>query len=138
MTTNADITIFNRIMDAQSKSYRLIPTTIRGVSLYAASGSSFGSEQSSDSDSYKIRIPIDADTSGKSYIECEAYESLTTEQATWAWTIQKSNLIVLGELSGDYTEQLLKKQYDTITVNNFSDNTTRGSKRVRHWRIGGA
>lgn len=140
MTSNADITIFNRRYDASTRQDRLIPTIIRGCSLYMSNGSSGSLQNRSPKASYKIRIPIDADAGGKCYIDGNAYKNLDDDEAWAFWTLQPDCVIVpyaVEEAEGVTITELTKMYGSVITVTDYSDNTTRGTQMMKHWRIGG-
>ena len=139
MTTNGDITIFNKRYDKTQRTERFFGTKISGVSLYFKKGVSSGDKQMSQSDRYTIRIPADADADGKQYVEQIAYASLPEEDFNKFWTIQPGALIVAGLVDQETaTETELKQLFsDVINVTNFTDNRSRGSESMWHWRIGG-
>lgn len=139
MTVNSDITIFNKRYDETERTERFYGTKISGVSLYSRKGTSSGDKQMSQDDSYTIRIPADADTGGKQYIEQRAYASLKEEEFKLFWTLQPGSIIVAGLADQETaTETELKKNYpDVIVVTNFTDNRGRGSELNWHWRVGG-
>lgn len=137
MILNADITIFNKLLDPETRRELMIPTVIRGVSLFNRRSSSAGSEEQSAKPTATIRIPIDADTSGKQYVDEVEYRALGA--VSGAWTVQLGDIVVpYATERGAVTETDLKRIYsDVFAVSEFTDNTTRGSRGMRHWRIGG-
>ena len=137
MQTNSTITIFNRRLDASGKEI-LIPTVIDKASWYYGRGSSKG-QYGDNEDSFSVRIPFNAGTSDKEYIEPWEWKDLTDEQASEHWTIQKDDIVVRGELSGTCEDQteIMSVTDDCFLVNSFANNTIRGSDAVKHWRIGG-
>lgn len=138
MTTNADITIFNQRYIKTERTEKFVPTVIRGVYLYFQKAVSGGSDRKR-SDSYTIRIPADADTDGKAYVGQKEYAAMDDETCAGYWTLQPGTLIVRGvvDLESATETELMKAFQDVITVANFLDNRSCGSKAVRHWRIGG-
>ncbi len=143
MNTNADITILNKIYDSENRQDVFLPTVIKGVSLYMKSGSTGDNKFRERTSTYKIRIPIDADMGGSSYADPVAYRGMSREEAATHWTLQEESVIVRGiltdeEMEGEIVLTELSKKYGSyITVTDFSDNTTRGIQRMKHWRIGG-
>lgn len=138
MITNADITIFNKRYIKAERTEKFVPSVVRGVYLYFQKAVSGGSDRKR-SDSYIIRIPEDADTGGKEYVSQKEYAALDDEVCSGYWTLQPGAIIVrgvAGPKAATETE-LMKEFQDVITVTNFSDNRSCGSKSVRHWRIGG-
>ena len=139
MTTNADITVFNKRYVKEERTEKFVATRIKGVSLFSRTGAGFGSQNLSQSDAHTIRIPADADTDGKQYIDQKAYVELGDEESAGFWTLQIGAIIVpCLEDVDTATETELKQQYpDVITVRNYTDNRSRGSDRMKHWRVGG-
>lgn len=138
MTTNADITIFNKRYIKTERTEKFVPTVIRGVYLYFQKAVSGGSDRKR-SDSYTIRIQADADTGGKEYVGQKEYAALDDETCPGYWTLQPGAIIVRGVAGPEAATEaeLMKAFQDVIAVTNFSDNRSCGSKAVRHWRIGG-
>lgn len=137
MITDSIVTIYNRRLTADNEEI-LIPTVIRDATWFYGRRSS-GGQFSDNEDTYSVRIPFDADTSGKTYVEPWEWKNLTDEQASGHWTIQNDDVVVRGEMTemvSDQTE-IMKVTENCFVVNSFANNTIRGSNRVKHWRIGG-
>ena len=136
MITNAAITIYNRRRSGRNSV--LIPTVISEASWFygrrAARGQFIDNE-----DSYQVRIPYDADTSGKTYVNPAQYASMTDEEAAGYWTIQIDDIVLKGEHTTEVNDDRALRELtdDLFVVNTFADNTIRGSDAVKHWRIGG-
>lgn len=141
MITNSDITLFNARLDKESRRDKYIPTVIKGVSAALVFGTSGSFDSMSNSKSARVRIPINAYTDGKTYVDANTYSKMDDEEAMNHWTIQNSDVFVNGEVHPDdeiFDPSLLSHLYgDVFTVNSFADNTTRGIQNMRHWRIGG-
>lgn len=136
MRTNADLTIYNkRGVDKQTGHPIYFRTQIQGVNFYTKQETKVSEKGLISADLYKIRIPEDADTGGKQYINADLYKELSIEEAESYWTINNDDLFGKG-LLGDFEKEadFLKRQY-TGKVLSFSDNR-RGA--LPHWRIGGA
>ena len=160
-----DIVLFNaRIGNDRREVY--LPTLIRSVCLYGAKETSGEQGEKSLNEKYTIRIPFDAIVDdGKTYIEAERFRLLDDEEAKKHWTIQVGDYVASnalypseiwkwdgfslsgGHIVDEMKEQplmgnvgtILTKKYGKIlTVNSFADNTRRGSRKAKHWRIGGA
>ena len=136
MITNAAITIYNRRRSGRNSV--LIPTVISEASWFygrrAARGQFIDNE-----DSYQVRIPYGADTSGKTYVNPAQYASMTDEEAAGYWTIQIDDIVLKGEYTSEVNDDRALRELtdDLFVVNTFADNTIRGSDAVKHWRIGG-
>lgn len=136
MITNAAITIYNRRRSGRNSV--LIPTVISEASWFygrkAARGQFIDNE-----DSYQVRIPYGADTSGKTYVNPAQYAVMTDEEAEGYWTIQIDDIVLKGEYTSEVNDDRTLRDLtdDLFVVNTFADNTIRGSDAVKHWRIGG-
>lgn len=136
MITNAAITIYNRRRSGRNSV--LIPTVIAEASWFygrrAARGQFIDNE-----DSYQVRIPYGADTSGKTYVNPAQYAGMTDEEAEGYWTIQIDDIVLKGEYTSEVNDDRTLRELtdDLFVVNTFADNTIRGSDAVKHWRIGG-
>lgn len=150
---NADreILVLNKRLDPTSRRNVYLPTKITGVSVYNKRQSSSDGGFHSESQSYKVRIPLDARVEGgKSYVPEEIFDQMETEAAALHWTLHNEDMIVLGRVGesvcGELPEGALSLQQveeltgtrNVIHVVEYADNTVRGSQAVRHWRIGGA
>lgn len=140
MIVNADITIFNRRYDAAERTEQFYPSRIKGVSLYKRRGTTAQNQEISSADVFTVRIPIDADMEGKTYMEAMAYEALSDDDFSGYWTLQPGAIIVRGLVESDepIPEVDLEKAYpDVIRIVNFTDNTDRATDAMKHWRVGG-
>lgn len=139
MITNADITIFNKRYVREERTEKFVGTQIKGVSFYSRKGRTSGNQERDDKDTYTIRIPDTADTTGKAYAEQMEYSGMDDEIYPGYWTIQRGDIVVRGLSDLEVaTETELKQSYpDVVTVTNFTDNRSRCSNYMKHWRIGG-
>lgn len=139
MTTDSNITIYNRRMN-EFRNEVLYPTVIKNCTWYYAHIVS-GSQMMDNADEYSVRIPIDADFGGKQYIAAHEYAELPDEEAPKYWTISKNDIVVRGEYDTGVidNQMVLASQTDDIfVVSTYADNTIRGSRKVKHWRVGGS
>ena len=136
MITNADLTIYNkRGIDKETARPIYFRTQIKGVNFYTKQETQTTEKGLVSADLYKIRIPEDADTKERQYIDADVYAKLTDEEAEKYWTINNGDLFGRGLLEDFEKEsEFLKRQY-TGKVLSFSDNRRGG---LPHWRIGGA
>lgn len=139
MIVNADITVFNKRYVKEERTEKFVATRIKGVSLFSRTGSSFGNQNLSQHDTHTIRIPADADTDSKKYIDQKAYSEMSDEKAVGFWTLQLGSIIIPCMADEETaTETELKQKYpDVIIVKNYADNRSRGSDMMKHWRVGG-
>lgn len=139
MITNADITIFNKRYVREERTEKFVGTQIKGVSFYSRKGRTSGDQERDVKDTYTIRIPDTADTSGKAYAEQMEYSGMDDETYSGYWTIQRGDIIVCGlsDLEAAMETELKQRYPDVVTVTNFTDNRSRCSDYMKHWRIGG-
>lgn len=150
MITNViAVTVFNSRVDSGSRRNKYMPTLIRGVTYVEAKGATVnGNGVWSDSVQYKIRVPIRAKIQdGRTYLPGLEYAKLDDEAARKHWTIQKQDLVVLGDVSDlddgsavfeDTLNNYAKEHsLNLIRVTEYADDTMGGSRYTRHWRIGG-
>ena len=149
-----DIILLNKQLDKASRRDVYIATQISGVSVYDKRQSSKDGGFHSPSETFKIRIPIDAVTQGgRDYLPETHYD--TAEDVEGFWTIHTEDLIIVcaSEFENVHTSvfetdavtaeqaeamaKLVGFQKELIHVVDYSDNTLRGSAAVKHWRIGG-
>ncbi|MCD8208337.1 MAG: hypothetical protein LUD72_10405 [Bacteroidales bacterium] len=155
-----DIIVLNTRYDAETRREKLLPTAIRGASVYQSVAQKSAATQTGDNRSdntvYKIRIPLAAGSAyGKTYVPEAQYADLTNDEAETHWTLQKGCYIMLRMLDSwewdpfsfidgetyneDISDAQLLRRADSryITVTEYSDDTRRGSDAVKHWRIEG-
>lgn len=149
MIATHDITIFNSRLDKTTRRETYVPTNIFGISFSGVHSFS-GSSERVENDRYTIRIPVNTTVQdNREYIPEEQYKLLDDEEVCKYWTLQKGCLIAIGTaISNDeiitrdtfqsFQDIIRRSNGIIITVNEYADNTTRGSDSVKHWRIGGA
>lgn len=137
MTTDSVITIYNRHLSNDRREI-LTPTVIRYVTWYQSKGA-VGAPDTSDANTYKVRIPYDADQSGKTYLDAIPYRNLAADKTKDYWTIQNGDIVVRGACEKQITnkKELASEGLNLFVVTNYSDDTIRGSSFMKHWRIGG-
>ncbi|MCI6173145.1 MAG: hypothetical protein MR671_02675 [Clostridiales bacterium] len=127
------ITVFNVRAD-DDKGYDVyIPTVIRGVSWYCEVASTVDDSGLRAANKYTIRIPADADLSGKMYVEPSAYAGGDPDQV---FTLSQGDLVIHAEETESLTPSELKAKYGTIvTILGVTDSTRR--PHARHWKVVG-
>lgn len=135
---NDTITIFNARIDPETGGQAWTPTTISGVSWYATDAVSVDTSKGGLIAANKVivRIPADADTSGKAYADPLAYAD--ADDVTALWTLAEGDIIVKGVPgAGTWTPTLLKQSFaDCMTILAVTDN--RRAPNAPHWRVTGA
>lgn len=132
---NETVTVYNRKLDRE-KGYDIFHSTvITGVSWYARTLSNVDSSGLSAADVYTIRIPVDADFSGKAYVAPHTYKA--TGDPETMFTLQSGDLIVKGEHteSGVKLADLQALCGEVCTVLGITDNTK--APHGKHWRVTG-
>lgn len=154
---NRDIILLNKRLNRETRRDVFIPTQISGVSIYDNRQSTRDGGYHTDSETFKIRIPIDAQVQGdKKYLPETHYDALTDEEAKDYWTLHNEDMIIVSasgfedvntsafETAAVTTQQAEEMadsagfQKELVRIVDYSDNTLRGSDAVKHWRIGGA
>lgn len=143
MTTQGPITVYNKRLGKDRREL-YHPTRISAASYSEAIGSRHGDGQTENAVRYKLRIPADADTEGKGYVPEAVYRAADDAQAASFWTLGHLDLIVRGEplAASPAPEKAIRDAAaatgrQVIVIEEYADDTERGSPGVRHWRIGG-
>ena len=159
MMKNADITIFNLRVGADRREV-FFPTRISGVFWYDTKAQTTSGTDRTENARYIIRIPESATViPERKYISEQKYKKLSDEEAERYWTIQKGAYVVkeqfvsakdwemddfsfrnatITQVTVDDLKKLRSLNEDFATVTEYADNTVRGTRATRHWRIGGS
>lgn len=131
---NETITLFNATVD-DDKGYDVyLPTVIRGVSWFCEIASTVDKDGLKAANKFTIRIPVDADFSGKAYATPAAYAGGDPNNL---FTIKNGDIIVHGvETATDMTPATLQEKYgEIVTVLGVTDN--RRVPNAKHWKVVG-
>jgi hypothetical protein len=133
---NETITVFNARLDSTDGYDVYYATVIKGVSWYCDIASNVDSSGLKAANKFTIRIPVDADFGGKTYLDPKAYAE--TETPETAFTLHNGDIIIKGEVSEDNLRpaDLKKKFSDYVTILGVTDN--RRAPHSRHWKVVGA
>lgn len=126
------ITIFNATLDEEDGYDVYIPTVIRGVSWHCEIASTVDSSGLKAANKFTIRIPEDADFSGKSYADPIAYAGGDPNNL---FTLKNGDVVAKGEVTESLKPSDLQKKYEAFTILGVSDNR-RG--RSPHWKVVGS
>lgn len=133
---NETITLYNAWHDPDADKDYWFGTVIRGVSWYdkyvvAMTGSGLRAAET-----YTIRIPLDADTEEKSYVDPMSYAEADNHGDTF--TLRAGDIIVKGEAETEgMTPTLLNEQhFRCATILGVTDN--RRAPNAPHFHIQGA
>ncbi len=134
MLTNAEITIFNRFPDKDSKRFVYIPHYISKVWFHTDQKTSVTTGGMVSADSYQVRIP---------YEECSEWispeEFTALNDPLCRWTVQNGDLFIVGRWCGNPEVsgiEEIKKEFSGVVgkILSHSENFFGSSK---HIRIGG-
>ena len=126
------ITVFNRRTDEENGWDEYIPTVIQGVSWYSTVRTTVGDKGLLSADTVIVRIPIDADFSGKEYAPPKAYED--SEDISGLFTLANGDIIVMGEVDGSLSPTQIKEQYpDSCIIVGVTDN--RRAPNAKHFKV---
>lgn len=132
---NETVTVFNKKLDADKGWDIYIPTVIRGVSWYSTISSAIDSAGLHAANVFTIRIPVDADFGGKSYIDPIAYADEVITAGVF--TLANGDIIVKAEIYDELTPAQLKEQhYEYCTILGVTDN--RRAPNAPHFRVVGS
>lgn len=127
------ITIFNISTDDNEGFDVYHPTVIHGVSWFCEIASVVDSSGLKAANRFTIRIPIDADFSGKTYVRPVDYASA---DPTTVFTLKQGDIIVHGAEAEALTPAQLQQKYgEIVTVLGVTDSRTRPN--AKHWKVVG-
>ena len=131
---NETITVFNCQLDTQADLDVYHGTVIRGVSIYCEIASTVDNTGLKAADKYTIRVPADANFSGKSYVDPVIYQK--SDPAS-TFTLKSGDIIVKGEvdIENPKPKDLQQRYADLITVLGVTDN--RRAPNAPHWKVVG-
>lgn len=133
---NETITVFNAKYDSVTGKDVYNPTVITGVSWYCEIAANVDAKGLKAADKVTIRVPVDADFGGKTYLEPKAYA--LSGSADKNFTFQNGDIIVKGAVSGSgLRPHDLTSAYDyVITILGVTDN--RRAPNAKHWKVIGS
>ena len=130
---NDVITVFNTRMDAEGGFDEYYPTIIRNVSVFLQVAAEVTLSGLNAANKVTVRIPVDADFSGKQYVK--PVEFATADPAA-AFTLKQGDVIVEAEETEHLNPVELKAKYGSvITILGVTDNRKR--PRGKHWKVVG-
>ena len=132
---NEVVTVFNKKVDPDKGWDVYVPTVINGASWYCEIASTVDGNGLHAANRFTIRIPLDADFGGKTYIDPVAYgnESMTAG----VFTLANGDIIVKAAVTDELTPAQLKEQYhDYCTILGVTDN--RRAPNAPHFKVVGS
>lgn len=132
MITNADVTVYNKRVDKNTRQTVYVRTILRDVHWYTDQKVFVGEKGLNTADVIKIRVP----TEGRQEIFVEPTEYARLEDTAGYWTAANGDLIAKGVIEDEITRdtELKSRGYLAGAILSHSDNR-RGS--IPHIRIGG-
>ena len=130
---NETITVFNAFYDNVHGYDVYMPTVIRGVSWFCEIASTVDTSGLKAANKFTIRVPVDADFSGKRYVDPAAYASSDPGST---FTLHQGDIIVHGSETVSMTPAQLKNKYgEIVTILGVTDSRSR--PKARHWKVVG-
>lgn len=135
---NETITVINRRYNETTGKDDWIPTVISGASWYSKLIANVTQGGLKAADTVTVRIPVDADTDGKSYMPPSAYKA--AESVADAYTLARGDLIVRGAVTTSQGQSLTPANVttaydDCYTITGVTDSTRRPN--APHWKVVG-
>jgi hypothetical protein len=143
MRTNCSLTMYNKYIDATTRTEKYQRSSVVGVawenrkaSNTLATGGSIAADQA------RVFIPLQR---GANYLKAKAWQALTVK--TGKWTLQVGDVIVKGLVSDEihdavvspplaaFTITSLKAKYDDVLVISSVDTMDSGSASMHHFMI---
>lgn len=133
MTTNGDLTLFNKIIDPITRNERLSRTYIRNVLFVENHGSNILTSGLESADSAKIYIPFSSlENADKKMQLPKNFKDEMTE-----FTIQRDSVVIKGIHTGEYTTvSELEKNFSRVYLVTTVDIHDYGSRRMWHVEVG--
>lgn len=134
MRTNADITIYNRYFDKETRLDKYQRTVLYGVFWDERKAVNRLQSGLEDADKVTIIIPFTV-TTDKKYVAPKAFDKLPDK--TGYFTLQEGDRVVRGDINFEITGKVsdLDKEYEAYTITSV-DTKDFGSPHMRHWEVG--
>ena len=136
---NETITVINRRYNKTTHRDDWNPTVITGASWYSKQIAAVTQNGLKAADTATVRIPVGADTGGKTYMPPAAYKA--AESVSDAFTLARGDLIVRGAVETTQGQSLTPANVtaaydDCYTITSATDNTRR--PKAPHWKVVGS
>ena len=130
------ITVLNRRYNPATGLDDWIPTVIHGASWHSSIKANITNDGLKAADTATVRIPVGADTGGRTYMAPASYKAAGNVSGTYP--LAEGDLIVRGTVSGQNLTpaQIQEANDDCYTIIGLTDNTRR--PRGAHWKVVGA
>lgn len=132
MTTNCNLTIYNRKINPDTRKYEYSRTFLEAVHWHTDQKTNVGDKGLVSADAIKVRIPME---DRKGYIPPEQYKALEFGAHRDHWTIENGDLIIHGEAIEEIEKESDIVRLGAVKVVSHSENMT---GTAPHIRIGGS
>ncbi len=135
MRTNADITVYNKYFNKETRTDKYQRTVLHGVFWDDKKAMNRLQSGLENADEVLVVIPF-AVISDKEYINPKEFERL--EDKSNYFTLREEDRIVKGDIDFEIIGKLsdLDKEYEAFTITSV-DTKDFGSPYMRHWEISG-
>ena len=131
MIPNADITIYNKYIDAATRSDKYQRVEVMRVVWQSTKAISRAKEMTAANVAL-ILIPFER---GKNYLAPKAWQASKTNH----WTLQEGDIVVRGvasdEITSSFTLTDLRATYEDVVTITSVDVMDQGSANVRHFEV---
>lgn len=132
---NETITVLNHKYDPTTGLDEWIPTVIQGVSWFDTIAATVTQSGLKTANTATIRIPVDADTGGRSYVTPAEYKAAGS--VLGVYTLARGDIVVKATITERITPAQAKDLYeDTLTIRAVTDST--GRRNAPHRKVVGA
>ena len=129
------ITVFNRRVNTETRMEDYVPTVIKGVSWYGHLRTGVGDRGLRTANEFTIRIPVDADFGGKTYVDSKTYREATL--ISGLFTLSSDDIVLKGEAAiGVNPATLPETNADCFRILGVTDN--RRAPNAPHIRVVGS
>ena len=130
------ITVFNRRIDEETGYDVYIPVVIRNVSWYSTIATSIDTNGLHAADQFIIRIPVDADFGGRSYLDPITYKNAA--DVSGLFTLSQGDVVVKAAITTAPAKiaDVVKAYSQCCTILGVTDN--RRAPNAPHWKVVGS
>lgn len=131
---NDTVTVFNAKLDQALGADRYYPTVISGVSWFFNVLTTVDSSGLKSANQLTLRIPADANFSGKTYLPPEKFAA--TDDPESAFTLKAGDIVAHAAVSEALRPSEIKERgYEMATILGVTDN--RRAPNAPHWKVVG-
>ena len=133
---NETVTVFNKKLNTDKGWDVYVPTVIKGASWYCEIASMVDNTGLHAANHFTIRIPVDANFGGKTFVDPITYENEPI--VSGLWTLANGDIIVKAEITNEglTPAQIHAAYHDCCTILGVTDN--RRAPNAPHWKVVGS